>query len=229
MYFVGRLSQLQLCCWYIKWKGTRLGRHAVFGTSYSSCVPQCEQSLLHLGWTCEGPSAGYHAHVPYLKRTEHPQAGRLCCQPGAVIFRLCECCQPDASCYDPSSLWSWSGIPSALMSAVYCAQAFLHPWLHDRSPSHPWTRTACWRECSCDSCKKIVCVCLKWPLDRQYYSTIIFIFLLDGILCNTTHRQHNVFRLCNRFQKFLIPSIILHNLSILPTNVQYYCAIILSV
>ena len=144
--FAGRLSQLQLCCRTVKWKGTWLGRHAVTGTSHSSCLSQCKQSMLHLGRSCAWPSSRHHPYLPHIKCPQHTQASRLCCQPGAVFFRLYECCQPDASCYDPSSFWPWSGIPSTLMSAVYCAQAFLHPWLYDWSPCHPWTRTACWCE-----------------------------------------------------------------------------------
>ena len=45
----------------------------------------------------------------------------------------------------------------------------------------------------------------------------------DSILRSTTHRRHNISRLRNIFQKFIIPSITLHNLSIVPTNVQYHC------
>ena len=41
-----------------------------------------------------------------------------------------------------------------------------------------------------------------------------------GILRNSTYRQHNIFRLRIIFKKVLMPSIILRNLSILPTNVQ---------
>ena len=45
----------------------------------------------------------------------------------------------------------------------------------------------------------------------------------DSILRNTTHRQHNISRLRNIFQKVLMPSITLYNLSIVPTNIQYHC------